>query len=289
VKSDAKYPIVVFLMLYFALVLLFVLFFARSEEKLADAAKPAMMSAEQTVIIDKNDGDKLIDILAKPIYETDTFRMEYYPALKIGKKSENGRFYLISFKEKQMHSGAFLDQVRGLNVMLATSVNTDPAAAKAYTVMHFEPGQYVVDDIEARYYDQMNRFATNVLKLLNKKNSCDYALYVRGMADEPHFDGIQRDDYSYNSIKYFPRLNGHDYSDMYAAFPHTVGKQYTNDDLPFLRGAFLREVFHKEYKKYLTFPPTTLQGWVTGNQDIMDRKAELFLYINDKCDPKNHE
>lgn len=263
-KSDTKYPIAVFLGLFFVVILFFISLLGGSTDK-----EPKV---------------SLVHIFSTPTYETDTFRMEYYPALEIGNKSKDGRFYLVSFKEKQMHSGAKLDQVRGFNVMLASSVNIDPAAAKAYTVMHFEPGQYVIDDIKTKYYRQLNDFAT---KVLNNIGHCDYDLYVRGMADKPNFIGYQRAEYFYDAINYFPRLGGYRYRDVLALPPYQVGKQYTNKDLPFLRGAFLQQIYYEAYEKYVPVKAIILEGEVTDNENILDRKAELFLYLDKRCAEKN--
>lgn len=191
-------------------------------------------------------------------HEAKAYTIEKYAVneLVVGKK---GNYYKVSLK-------AVVPKQR--------MIDLTNAATKQ--VLHFEPGQYVIEDYAEKYTAALNYFASDILEIID--NQCKYGLYVKGGADKPDYVGEFHQKYVFNNIGYLEKIGSDSYSGITS---HNIsGDTYRNADLPNLRAAFLSRIFYETYGDFIDDRPMILQGEVTSRLDVSDRNAEIFLFVD---------
>jgi hypothetical protein len=81
--------------------------------------------------------------------------------------------------------------------------------------------------------------------------------------------------FPFASVSYLPSA-GTDLYDANASQSVSFGERYGNDDLPYLRAAFLQKIVTDMYP---LSPPTVLQSTVSESRAKSEQYAELLLYI----------
>jgi hypothetical protein len=119
----------------------------------------------------------------------------------------------------------------------------------------------------------LKRFASDILTKFEGKT--DYALFVRGSADQKPYEGVFEPGAEYRRIPFVRALGGDKYGlEMGECL---VDGRARNADLPDLRAAFLQKIVTETYQ---TKPPTILQGAVTPKTEDRDRNVEIILYVD---------
>ena len=142
--------------------------------------------------------------------------------------------------------------------------------------LFFEPGKYWVDNFSRDFSEALADFAIEA-----RNYHPEYEIFVKGSADEPPFLGTMNGNYRFSQVNYFLR-NGTDSECLFRkerGVRQFQSLKYDNNDLPFLRAAFLKLKLETDYRDELKVSPQILEGWVTDRHSTSDRNAVIYLYI----------
>jgi hypothetical protein len=137
----------------------------------------------------------------------------------------------------------------------------------------FDGGKYTLSRSSQDFRSSLNTFIAEVLAKFEGK--LDYALFVRGSADQKPYEGAFETGAEFRRIPYVRAL-GHDKYGIDLAERRIEGR-VRNADLPDLRAAFMQRIVAETYP---TKPPTILEGAVSPKTDNRDRNVELILYVD---------
>ncbi|MCP3930280.1 MAG: hypothetical protein GY705_14395 [Bacteroidetes bacterium] len=145
----------------------------------------------------------------------------------------------------------------------------------------FGPGEYYMDksDFRDHYGSVIGTFVTEALNGMKKAERGSVKLFVQGSADitgQNTFRGKLDSKYKYDEVTVLPQK---DDSDNFSNEPTTKAISatgFTNDDLPDLRGRYLKEMISIYSKK---LDPILLEGAVKQKEDREDRNAVIYLFI----------
>ncbi|MEO1281778.1 MAG: hypothetical protein AAFV69_08595 [Pseudomonadota bacterium] len=136
----------------------------------------------------------------------------------------------------------------------------------------FEAGRYTLDRSQREFRASLNAFMRDVLTKLDGK--ARYRLLVRGSADVSRFNGRQDTENTFNRVTYMREVGDGRYTNETKTRQLTT--RITNDDLPFLRAKFLKELINDVYPQKR---PDVLEGVVTDKVSQLDRNAEILLFV----------
>jgi hypothetical protein len=140
----------------------------------------------------------------------------------------------------------------------------------------FAGGRYVIDDFKTRFNQSLSQFVRGALAVVAA--GADYELYVRGGSSSTPFS-VKRElvpGHLYRKITFLPK-NG---EGTFANAPtpaRSVPNEYKNDDLPFLRAAFLQDIVSG------FFPlkqPAILESSVSTSSNAGEQYAEILLFVD---------
>ncbi len=137
----------------------------------------------------------------------------------------------------------------------------------------FDGGKYTLARSSQEFRTALNSFVGEILSKFEGK--VDYALFVRGSADQKPYEGTFEAGAEYRRIPFVRALGGDKYGVEMSE--RRVDGRVRNADLPDLRAAFLQKIVAETYP---TKPPTILEGAVTPKTDNRDRNVELIMYVN---------
>ncbi len=140
----------------------------------------------------------------------------------------------------------------------------------------FPGGRYVISEFETRFRGALSAFVRETLAII--EGGADYELYVRGGSSSTPMS-IPRtlvEGRAYTSISYLPKIRDNLYAEE-ATGTRAVPNAYTNEDLPFLRAAFLKDVV-KEF--YPLKDPVVLESEVASSDDTSEQFAEILLFVD---------
>ena len=145
----------------------------------------------------------------------------------------------------------------------------------------FKPGEYCMKkrDFRDSYGAVIGAFVTESLHALRKSEQEGIKLFVQGSADiagQNTFKGNLDEQFLYNEVSVLP-IRGE--SERFGSTTQSIEipeRGFTNEDLPNLRGNFLREMISIYSRK---LQPILLEGAVTDKLDKEDRNAVIYLFI----------
>lgn len=145
----------------------------------------------------------------------------------------------------------------------------------------FGPGEYFMEraDFRDTYGSVIGVFVTEALNAMRKSDRDGIKLFVQGSADitgQSTFKGNLSDKFMYDEVTVLPMKGDSDRFKAETTALTIPTKGFTNDDLPNLRGNFLREMISIYSRK---LQPVLLEGSVTEKVDIEDRNAVIYLFI----------
>ena len=145
----------------------------------------------------------------------------------------------------------------------------------------FGPGEYFMSrgDFRDTYGSVIGAFVTEALNGMRKADQDGIKLFVQGSADitgQNTFKGNLDDNFMYEEITVLPMKGNSDRFESTAKPLQISQKGFTNDDLPNLRGNYLREMISIYSRK---LQPILLEGSVTKNVAVEDRNAVIYLFI----------
>ncbi len=147
----------------------------------------------------------------------------------------------------------------------------------------FGPGEYYMNkaDFRDNYGSVIGAFVTEALNGMKKADRESIKLFVQGSADitgQNTFRGNLDDQYKYEEVLVLPQKGD---SENFGNEPTTLqvpSNGFTNDDLPNLRGRYLKEMISVYSRK---LDPILLQGAVKQKEGKEDRNAVIYLFIPD--------
>ena len=140
----------------------------------------------------------------------------------------------------------------------------------------FPGGRYVIEDFDTRFRRAVTSFVREVLAVI--EGGTDYDIFVRGSSSATPMS-VERTlvpKREYVQIGYLPKIA----DGRYAGSPvqvHAVPRSYKNENLPFLRAAFLQDVVKTFYPLK---EPVVLQSDVAESRDTAGQYAELILFVD---------
>lgn len=145
----------------------------------------------------------------------------------------------------------------------------------------FGPGEYYMDkgDFRDNYGSVIGAFVTEALHALRKAERDGIKLFVQGSADitgQKTFKGNLDGKFMYDRFSVLPIKGDSDRFESEAEEVTISTKGFGNEDLPNLRGNFLREMISIYSRK---LEPILLEGSVTDEVDKDDRNAVIYLFI----------
>jgi len=140
----------------------------------------------------------------------------------------------------------------------------------------FPGGRYVIEDFKTRFNQSLSQFVRSVLAVVSA--GADYGLYVRGGSSSTAFS-VKRElvaGHQYKKITFLPKLGDNSYRQDPAP-ARSIPNEYNNEDLAFLRAAFLQDIMNGFFpiKK-----PVVLQGTVSPSMDAGEQYAEILLFVD---------
>lgn len=159
-------------------------------------------------------------------------------------------------------------------------------SADAEEMVLFKAGKYVINDPNNSFAISLDDFMANVyLRLKDEGVNCQ--LYVKGSADvSGHTTFLKKIDERYGSkegftkIEYLKALDkGHNFFTNEIQ-TQRIGDEYSNSDLPFLRGKFIQYWIKQRFN---SVTPIILEGAVEGKKPNASlRNAYLYLFVESK-------
>ncbi|MCI4667107.1 MAG: hypothetical protein MRZ79_03030 [Bacteroidia bacterium] len=145
----------------------------------------------------------------------------------------------------------------------------------------FGPGKYFMDraDFRDSYGSVIGAFVTEALYSIRKAEEGSIKLFVQGSADitgQNTFKGKLDKKFFYKEVSILPYNSETDGFDGTSKTKAVSEKAFTNDDLPNLRGRYLKEMISIYSKK---LEPILLEGTVKKKVDAGDRNAIVYLFI----------
>lgn len=176
-------------------------------------------------------------------YSTDDYNVEVFPDNEMI-KGKKGSYYVIDLKD-----------------------------AEGGAKFGFAAGKYTLDRSDKKFRKALSVFMRDVAEKL--EGNIDYQLMVRGSADAAAYRGLQNKDYQYREISYLPEVGEGRY--LTTETVRQVEVKIVNEDLPFLRAKYLKELVGDVYP---TSVANILEGQITSKVNKRDRNAELLLFVN---------
>ena len=136
----------------------------------------------------------------------------------------------------------------------------------------FEPGRYRIDLSDGGLQASITAFFADMSNVLDANDKAK--LYVRGSADILPFKSNLRRNNEYVDIDYLPAIGGGRYSGPNEK--RIFSSELTNDDLPYLRSAFLKTVVNELTPGHQVF---VLEGKQSSLVSAEERNAELILFV----------
>ncbi|MEM6316903.1 MAG: hypothetical protein AAF960_04495 [Bacteroidota bacterium] len=148
----------------------------------------------------------------------------------------------------------------------------------------FQPGAYFMDKSNFRdsYGSTIGAFVVETLHAMKKNEAEQVKVFVQGSADiagHKTFKGQLDERYPYERLEVLPKNKGKDSFANQAQTKSVASKYFTNDDLPDLRGHFLKEMITIYSKK---LKPILLEGSVKTVREEGERNAVIYLFIPEK-------
>lgn len=145
----------------------------------------------------------------------------------------------------------------------------------------FGPGKYFMSksDFRDSYGSTIGAFVSEALNFTKKDDENKVILFIQGSADivgQNTFKGKLNNDFLYTNIDVLPQK---DDSESFGSNPVVKNipiQNFTNADLPDLRGNFLKEMISVYSKK---LDPVLLEGAVKTKVDKGERNAVIYLFI----------
>lgn len=145
----------------------------------------------------------------------------------------------------------------------------------------FGPGEYFMakDKFRDNYGAVIGAFVTEALHSMKKTEQNAIKLFIQGSADiagQNTFKGKLDPKFLYDEINVLPYVPATDGFSGTSTNKRISPNSFTNNDLPSLRGNFLKEMI-MVYSKKLS--PILLEGQVKKAVNIADRNAVIYLFI----------
>lgn len=145
----------------------------------------------------------------------------------------------------------------------------------------FSPGRYYMDNkaFRSNYGATLGSFVNEALLYLKKSDEGQVKLFIQGSADisgQNTFRGRLDSDFSYEEITVLPLDEDQEH---FLSEPQPLeipANSFTNDDLPNLRGRYLKEIIGAYTEK---FDPIVLQGTVKDFEGVEERNATIYLFF----------
>ncbi|MTB53324.1 hypothetical protein [Lewinella sp. W8] len=153
----------------------------------------------------------------------------------------------------------------------------------------FGPGEYFMKkrDFRDNYGSVIGAFVAETLSAIRKSDQRKVKLFIQGSADitgQNSFRGNLDESYYFDEIEMLP-MKGSDENFGQTPTSKTIPERgFRNEDLPNLRGQYLREMI-KIYAKKLD--PIVLEGSVKEKVDKADRNAVIYLFIPQEILPED--
>ncbi len=140
----------------------------------------------------------------------------------------------------------------------------------------FPGGRYVIRRFETRFRRALTTFVRDVLKPLH--GGVEYALYVRGSASSRPMrrSRRQRRSHRFEEVTYLPKAGDNLYDGNRNASV-TFERRYGNDELPYLRAAFLQKIVADFFP---LSTPVMLESQVADSRSRSEQYAEILLYVD---------
>ena len=151
----------------------------------------------------------------------------------------------------------------------------------------FGPGEYYIPKTEFRdsYGVVIGAFMSEATAAMKKADRERVVLFVQGSADisgQKTFRGQLNPDFAYDRISVLPRTGDENFGDQ-PLVKNVPEQNFTNADLPDLRGNYLKEMIGAYSRK---IEPVLLEGSVKTKVDKADRNAVIYLFLPDEILPE---
>jgi len=145
----------------------------------------------------------------------------------------------------------------------------------------FEPGKYFMSKSGFRdsYGATIGAFVSEALNFTKKDDDNKVILFIQGSADivgQNTFKGKLDNDFLYTEVNVLPQKVGSESFGSNMITKNIPTQNFTNTDLPDLRGNYLKEMI-SVYAKNLK--PLLLEGAVKSKVDKGERNAVIYLFI----------
>lgn len=140
----------------------------------------------------------------------------------------------------------------------------------------FNNGTYIVSRANTRMRRSLTSFVREVLAVIH--GNVPYEIMVRGSASSTKMRRRKRlkKGYVYNEVEYLKQVGDGQYNQD-ALDIREIGKRFGNDDLPFLRAAYLQDIV---YRFFPVQRPLVLESQVDEDKQAQARSAELLLFVD---------
>jgi len=147
----------------------------------------------------------------------------------------------------------------------------------------FKVGEYFIDDFNEQFITSLNKFMTEIYSKIDSGVDCQ--IFVKGSADilgqgkfKRQIDKRYGTDQGFTKIEYYKGVSSSDYLFLSEFDTETIDNEYTNSNLPNLRGKFFQFKISQSYRDIKS--PIILEGRVKREVDSTLRNTNLILFVN---------
>jgi predicted nucleic acid-binding Zn-ribbon protein len=153
----------------------------------------------------------------------------------------------------------------------------------------FGPGEYFMKkrDFRDNYGSVIGAFVAETLGAIKKSDQSKVKLFIQGSADitgQNSFRGNLDESYYFDEINMLPMKGSDENFDSQTISKSIPERGFRNEDLPNLRGQYLRDMI-KVYAKKLD--PIVLEGSVKEKVNKDDRNAVIYLFLPEEILPQD--
>lgn len=145
----------------------------------------------------------------------------------------------------------------------------------------FEPGRYVISPSNEKFIDCTSKFIDSIYSYLHAGYNSE--IFVKGSADilshntfagklDEKFGRLQ----GFSAFNILPKMEDGRWTEIFKVFK--VGDNFSNNELPNLRGRFIQYTFEKVFKNIKK--PILLEGEIELKESSQYRNAYLILYFD---------
>ncbi len=149
--------------------------------------------------------------------------------------------------------------------------------------LQFNIEKYTISEFDKKFRKSVTKFKQDVEDITSENGNLDYEIFIQGKADADigtQFEKPQVENYMFNSIYVLRRNQSNNNQFTFNKKLFLLNNPYRNNDLPNLRGAFIKKVLNSPPNGFPKSKLHVLNGDVVDEINPTERSVTIYLYID---------